>query len=492
MVTKSYQNQEASAMKNNTNNSEIPSLLQVTLQILEAHRQVFRQARPYWRAVGLFFGELFTFGRHTLTQSLLALGITEGDWSAWYRLFSRPRFEEAQLNGCILRETLLHAPRVDPYCVAIDSTTVQRSSLKMPGTSWLRDARYSAFRPGIHRAQRFVHGAWLTPIENGFSRAIPLRFLPAFPPKAIAAEQPAQREWEAGVAFLGWLRIGLDQAGRYAQTILALADGGFDVLDLWRSLPERVILVVRTARNRRLYWMPKPDSPPGPGRPARYGELAPHPADWLHAGLRNWPKSMILVRGKLIQMRYQVLGPFVREGLPERPLFLIVVKGMHRLVGKKKRAYKHKGPSFYLVSATQHSGQWELPLPIEMLLAWLWQRWEIEVAHREMKSGLGLGEKQCWNTRSAIVSVQWSAWVYAVLLLAGYRTWGLCGGPATPARWWPGAKRWSFNTLWRSYRSALWGRTEFRALWIETGDNWWKKETWLDGLANSVAAAVRI
>jgi hypothetical protein len=48
-------------------------------------------------------------------------------------------------------------------------------------------------------------------------------------------------------------------------------------------------------------------------------------------------------------MRYQGLGPFVREEPSERPLFLIVVKGMHRLVGKKKRAYKHKDPSFYLV-----------------------------------------------------------------------------------------------------------------------------------------------
>jgi hypothetical protein len=185
-------------------------------------------------------------------------------------------------------------------------------------------------------------------------------------------------------------------------------------------------------------------------------------------------------------MRYQVLGPFVREELPERPLFLIVVKGMHRLVGKRKQAYKHKGPSFYLVSAIQNSDQWQLPIPIETLLAWLWQRWEIEVAHREMKSGLGLGEKQCWNSRSAVVSVQWTVWVYAVLLLAGYRTWGLCGRPAPPARWWPGAKRWSLNTLWRSNRSALWGKSKFRALWMETGDNW------LDGLANSVAAAARI
>jgi hypothetical protein len=47
-----------------------------------------------------------------------------------------------------------------------------------------------------------------------------------------------------------------------------------------------------------------------------------------------------------------------------------------------------------------------------------------------MKSGLGVGEKQCWNHRSAVLSVQWSTWVYAILLLAAYHTWGLCGGPA--------------------------------------------------------------
>lgn len=479
-------------MKNNTTFAEIPPLLAEVIRLLEKHRQAFRQARPYWRVVGLFFGELFTFGRHTLTQGLLALGITEGDWSAWYRLFSQPRYAEEEMSECLLRETLPHAPVTEPYSVAIDSTTIHRSSLKMPGTSWLRDARFSAFRPGIHRAQRFLHGAWLTPMENGFSRAIPLRFLPAFPPKAIAARSPSCREWEAGVAFLCWLRAGLDAAGRRTQMILALADGGFDVLELWRSLPERAILVVRTARNRRLFWLPKPEPQPGPGRPPRYGEPAPHPAEWLHRGLRNWPKSMVWVRGKLIQMRYQVLGPFVREELPEQPLFLIVVRGMHHSVGKKKQVNKHKGPSFYLVSAIQNAGQWRFPLPIQTVLAWLWQRWEIEVAHREMKSGLGVGEKQCWNSRSAVVSVQWSVWVYAVLLLAGYRTWGLCGGPATPARWWPGAQRWSLNTLWRSYRSALWGRSEFRALWTATGNNWWKKETWLDGLANSVAAAARI
>ena len=179
-----------------------------------------------------------------------------------------------------------------------------------------------------------MHGTWLTPLEAGNSRAIPLRFLPAFPPKAIPADTPSRREWKVGSLFINWLREGLDHAGRVAQKILILADGGFGGLELWRGLPERLILGTRTAHNRCLYYLPKSDSQPGPGRPAVYEERAPQ-ADWLHVGLRNWPTQSVEVRGKQIKMRYHVLGPFVREGLPERPLFLIVVKGIHRLVGKQ-------------------------------------------------------------------------------------------------------------------------------------------------------------
>jgi hypothetical protein len=32
-----------------------------------------------------------------------------------------------------------------------------------------------------------------------------------------------------------------------------------------------------------------------------------------------------------------------------------------------------------------------------------------------MKSALGLGEKQCWNPTSAVLVVQWSVWVYAII-----------------------------------------------------------------------------
>jgi len=43
-----------------------------------------------------------------------------------------------------------------------------------------------------------------------------------------------------------------------------------------------------------------------------------------------------------------------------------------------------------------------------MAAPWLWQRWGLEIAHREMKSGFGIGEKPCWRLVSIIASAQWS------------------------------------------------------------------------------------
>jgi hypothetical protein len=470
-------------------NSTQPILLEKLFELLKVHRGAFRQERTYWRAVGMVVGEIFNFGRHTVTQGLMALGIRDGDWSSWYRLFSRGRYEERKVAKIFFRETIEHTSEEEPYVVGVDGVQIPRSSLKMPGTSWLKAPRTPVFKVGIHRAQRFLHGSWLTPMEAGYSRAIPLRFLPAFPPKAKPANVPAQTEGEAGLSFLHWTRQGLDEEGRQQQIILTLADGSFDTLNFWRTLPERTVLAVRSARNRRLYYLPEKRD--GPGRPASYGALAPHPWEWLHKGIA-WQKREIPVRGKSILMKFQVLGPFIREGLPEIPLFLFVVKGMHRKVGKRKLRWKHRKPSFYLVSAVQVNGEWQLPLPVETILAWLWQRWELEVAHREMKSGFGVGEKQCWTPRSTISSVQWSVWVYALLLLSAYRSWGLLNAPPIPTRWWQGAKRWSFNTLWRHYRAAFWGTPPFQALWTRTPNNWLKKEAFLIGLHNSIAASARI
>ncbi len=193
---------------------------------------------------------MFNFGRHKVTQGLMALGLTDEDWSGWYRLFSRGRSAEPQVARIFFRVPVSHTSPDEPFVVGVDRVQVPRSSLKLAGTSWLKAPRTPVFKVDIHRAQRFVHGAWLTPLEAGYSRAIPLRFLPAFPPKAKPAPVVPQRK------------------------------------------------------------------PPW------------HP----------------------------------------------------------------RKPAFYLVSAQHTQGTWQVPLRIDILLAWLWQRWELEVAPREMKSSFDVAK----------------------------------------------------------------------------------------------------
>ena len=441
-------------------------LLKQLVHLLRAHRPIFGQERVFQRVALLLVAEVVTFARHTVTQLLLSLGLTEGDWSAWYRLFSRDRFPYDAACDVLFKETLQHVGPEDLYVVAGDATQTRRSSGKMEGAHWLHNPQSPVFRRGIHLAQRWFNGSWLMPSEDGYSRALPLRWLPAFTAKSRPTVTTPCKEWEAALRFLRWVSAQLATHGRATQRVLMVGDGHYDNLQLWQQLPTGVILVARSARNRVLWTLPGPTARPN----RKYGERAPTPADiWNQR--RGWRRVQLLVRGKQRHLQVKVVGPVVRKGAAERPLFLIVVRG-------KGHAHTRRDPLPFLVNAVQdESGTWTLPLPLKTLLFWAWQRWEVEVAHRELKSNFGLGEKQCWNPQAAVRSVQWSAWVYAVLLLAGYRAWGLTGAPPVPTPWWRGSPRWSLNTLWRGYRAALWGPHQFRPVdpgsWLTRGDLRW-------------------
>ena len=470
--------------------TSIGSLLANVYQILEAHRRIFRQARVFWRVVALFFSEVFTFGRHTVTQGLLTLGLSDADWSAWYRLFSLGRFDAKKAGQEMLRQTLVHVPVEAPYVIVADGVKVYRHSQKMPGTAWTKGPRTAAFRPGLERAQRFVNISWLAPIEGeGWTRAIPLVWWPAFPEKAVPAAAAAKKEWEAVVEGIAWVRERLDEEGREEQELLCVVDGGIErAVAFWQRLPERTVVIARTARNRALYALPERTSEGKRGRKPKYGLRARTPGAWLQEK-KGWRQLTLKVRGRERKMRYRVEGPYLRQGVPERPFYLIVVRG--RDVKRRGRRIQRQ-PVFLLVTARWDGERWVLPYDVATLLMWAWQRWEVEVAHREMKSGLGLGEKQCWHPLGTIVAVQWSAWVYGVLVLAGYRTWGICGGPVALGRWRKGVHRWSIRRLWRAVRAAIWEVPELRVVYLGTPDNWPQKSAYLVGMWNAIQAAARI
>lgn len=460
-----------------------PELLKHLFALLQAHRRLFKQERTYQRVVALVLAEVFVFARHTVSQLLLSLGQTEQDWSAWYRLLSQGRFRYEQARQVLVAETLQHVGENDVYVVAGDATQTPRSSRKLEGSGWLRNLRTPPFKIGIHAAQRWFNGSWLVPSESGYSRAIPIYWQPAFTEKSHPKVHPPQKESEAALGFLGWLGEQMKRCGRVGQRILLVGDGQYDSLTLWQGLPQGVILLVRSAKNRVLHHLPTARAERR-GRKRLYGERAATPqAVWQER--RGWKSLKLWVRGKERHLQVKVRGVFVRQGAPNSPLFLIVVRG-------KNNAHTRREPLPFLVNAQlDKEGYWQLPLPLETLLFWAWQRWEIEVCHRELKSNFGLGNKQCFNPYAAVASVQWSAWVYAVLLLAGYRTFALTRAPTVPTRWWSGSPRWSLNTLWRAYRAAFWQQHHFHALFTPSPSDWAEKDFVFLALRNAVFAAAR-
>ena len=159
-------------------------LIKWVFVLLEAHRAVFGQERVYLRGVLLVMAEIVAPKEHRVTDLLRAVGLVSEDWGAWYRVFQKPgRFMEEQAGRVLLGQSLSHVEAEGLYVIGIDTTQAPRTSQRLEGTAWLKCPRTPAWKVGIHRAQRFLNVSWLTPQREGFSRAMPLRFLAAFPDK---------------------------------------------------------------------------------------------------------------------------------------------------------------------------------------------------------------------------------------------------------------------------------------------------------------------
>ena len=129
-------------MNDTRNGEERPKLFPELMRLLAKCEPAFGQKRVYSRGLALVMAELFSFGRHTVTQLLLTLGLTEEDWSSWYRIFSKPRFKEEEASAILLREMLAEVPEQEPFVMGEDGFPVPRCSSKMPGTKGDREYNF--------------------------------------------------------------------------------------------------------------------------------------------------------------------------------------------------------------------------------------------------------------------------------------------------------------------------------------------------------------
>ena len=106
-----------------------------------------------------------------------------------------------------------------------------------------------------------------------------------------------------------------------------------------------------------------------------------------------WCETSIFHGGQWRAIRYkEVTGIYWQSGAEKRPLWLFMVAPVAYQAPGRKRKY-YRDPAFLLT--TDLTGT-----PQELLQAYF-DRWQIEVNHREEKDTLGVGHAQVRSIRSA-------------------------------------------------------------------------------------------
>ena len=110
-----------------------------------------------------------------------------------------------------------------------------------------------------------------------------------------------------------------------------------------------------------------------------------------------------------------------QRGARQLPLRLIVIAPTPYRKSKSKRLY-YRDPAYLLTTDLRSS--------LKQLLQIYFDRWQIEVNHREEKDTLGVGQAQLWNVTSVPKQPVLAVAAYSALLLASLQAFGAERGEA--------------------------------------------------------------
>jgi hypothetical protein len=393
--------------------------------LLQWWQGVFPQQRTFVRAEAVLVGLLTAFGRRTVSRALCAEGRAQVDWAADYRTFSRSPWNGDELFLGVLATAMQHLPGAGFIAALMDDTSMKKRSRVIKAARWLRDALSPPFHVNLRYGLRCIHLALPLPLyEAGHgARAISIGFELAPPAKkpgsrASAAEVDAYRTAKMtmslpakGVAALAALRSKLDRLDAGNRQLLGVVDGSYTNRRVLRNLPDRVDLLGRTRKDIVLF------APAPPGGRRIYGDRLPTPEAIRTDANRAYQAVVCHYGGDWRKIRYKELTNVLwRTGGGRRLLRLLVLAPTpYRGPGRAGRML-YREPAFLITT--------DLESPAQALIQAYLNRWQIEVLHRDLKSGLGLGQAQVWSDESvprlhsAIVAA------YAMLTLAALETYG--------------------------------------------------------------------
>ena len=404
------------------------SLADCLLQHLEQWEPYLAQGRTLDRVSALGVGLLCGVGQRTITRAIGFHDNTQKDWSADYKIFSRSPWEPRDLFAPILQEAI-QQHQLERIVTSVDDTRVWRTGRHIPQTQWHRDPMGPAFHPNLRWGHRFLQASLVLPLyardRTSGARAVPVRWEMA-PVVKKPGRKASEDEWSRYhtqkkeknlsrqfVSLVQDLRKYLNQTGHESKTLVVAGDGSFSnrtvLAKPWQD--QGVSMVLRCRKDIVLCKRAKP------GGVRFYGKTKFTPEQvrrW--DGMAAWQNIPIFHGGRFRKVRFKEIGPvYWQGGGRKQPLRLIVLASTGYRQSKHGRRQYHK-PAYLLTT--------DLTTPAAILIQDYFDRWTIEVNHRDEKEILGVGQAQVWNEKSVSKVPALIVAMYSWLILCALECYG--------------------------------------------------------------------
>jgi hypothetical protein len=408
-------------------------LLGTFLEIVAPWRAVFPQARTYRRAVRQALGALCCVGRRCLSRIIWAVGRQDRSWSAEYFLHSRCQWN-AQAPFQPILERALPLCRGRVVGVAVDDTRLRKTGLCIEQAAFYRDPLSPPFHVNLVRAIRFLQASLLVPFHTRApvsTRALPIRFedvprvkkpSPRAAAAVVAAYHAAVKVHNLSQHFVTMaqaVRHALDAAGGARKILMLAVDGSFCNRTCLQTPLDRTELIGRIRKDAKLCRPAARDSR------RVYDPTKFTPEEVRHDAGHLWRVTKVCYGSKRRKIRYKEVADILWPGGARRRRLRLFVVAPTPYRKRKSGKFYYRQPAHLLTT--------DLTSGAHGLLQIYFDRWQIEVNHREEKDTLGIGQAQLWNPAAVPKQPALSVAAYSALLLASLLTFGAARGTAYAA-----------------------------------------------------------
>jgi hypothetical protein len=400
-------------------------LLESFLQIVNQWNPFFPQFRTAKRAIRQALGSLICIGRRTITRIICAIGNENQHWSGEYFLHSRSSWSAQDLFEPIAKQSLRYC-RGQLLGVVVDDTSVKKTGKRIFQAFWSRDPMSPPFHPNLRLGIRFLQFALVIPLHrtlHASARTIPIRFEEV---SAVKKPRKGRKDYDEkmkqykelrkthnltirAVQAVSKIRNMLDLSGAAKKLMIIIGDGAFCNRKMFSFQTQRTELLVRVRKDIKLCRR-------SASKNRFYDQSVFTPKQALENEQVPWRTVRLFYGGKRRLVRFKEV-PYLywQTGAKKRPLRLFIIEGNRYRVRKTGRSKKRE-TGFLLTTLLQGQSK--------NLLQLYFDRWQIEVNHREEKTTLGVGQAQVHNYIAVPKQPALVVAAYSALLVASLNAFG--------------------------------------------------------------------